>query len=240
MAAPLYPTSGVLAGMPPRPATLNIPTSPTLTAPTAPTFTRRAPTPTPYGDFVAPNPADIANDPNYQFRSAEGEKAIQRSAAAHGTLLSGGTLKSLERYRQGVASEEAGKAFDRALAAYTTNRGTNEQNFDQQMGAFGGDLNAFGANTNAGLGYGRLGLDTAQYNDANAWRTAEAQQANQQGENDYNAAAQNRLQAESDRLSNDYAQQVMAMRPGTLGGLPRAPRRAIQRNLGGVEYRDLA
>ena len=201
MAAPLYPTSGVLAGMPPRPATLNIPTSPTLTAPTAPTFTRRAPTPTPYGDFVAPNPADIANDPGYQFRSAEGEKAIQRSAAAHGTLLSGGTLKSLERYRQGIASDEAGKAFDRALAAYTTNRGTNAQNFDQQMGAFGGDLNAFGANTNAGLGYGRLGLDTAQYNDANAWRTAEAQQANQQGVNDYTAA-------EQDRASSDYARQV--------------------------------
>jgi len=56
---------------------------------------------------------DLEMDPGYQFRLAEGQKALERSAAARGSLQSGGTLKALTRYAQGVASDEYGKAFDR-------------------------------------------------------------------------------------------------------------------------------
>lgn len=115
-------------------------------------FGGQAPTPTPFGDFTAPDPAAVANDPYFKFRAAEGQKAIERSAAARGTLLNGGTLKALEGYRQGLASEESGKAYDRALSTYGTNRDTNAQNFGQQMGAFQGNLGAFQANSGAKLG----------------------------------------------------------------------------------------
>lgn len=125
----------------------------------APTFGGTAPTATPYGTFAAPNPADVASDPYYQFRASQGQDAIQHAAAARGTLLNGGTLKALEGYRQGLASEEAGKAFDRALRSYETNRATNAQNYGQSMDQFRGNLGAFGANTDAALGYGRLGLE---------------------------------------------------------------------------------
>ncbi|WP_373031673.1 hypothetical protein [Sulfurovum sp.] len=56
---------------------------------------------------------DFAADPGYEFRLSEGIKARERSAAARGGLLGGAQLKGLERYSQGVASEEYGKAYGR-------------------------------------------------------------------------------------------------------------------------------
>lgn len=44
--------------------------------------------------------------PGYQFRQDEGARAIENSAAARGRLFSGGTIKGLTRYSQGVASDE--------------------------------------------------------------------------------------------------------------------------------------
>lgn len=44
--------------------------------------------------------------PGYQFRLDEGIKAAERSAAARGLLGSGGTLKALQRYGEGLASSE--------------------------------------------------------------------------------------------------------------------------------------
>jgi hypothetical protein len=55
-------------------------------------------------------------DPGYQFRLAEGQKALERSAAARGGLNSGGTLKALARYSQGVASDEFQRSFERFQA----------------------------------------------------------------------------------------------------------------------------
>lgn len=121
------------------------------------TFAGTAPTSTPYGNFTAPDPSQLANDPYYKFRTEQGQQGIERSAAARGTLLSGGLLKSLERYRQGLASEEANNAFNRALGIYTTNRDTNAQNYGQRHTSFQDELDAFRANTDAALGWKREG-----------------------------------------------------------------------------------
>jgi len=56
--------------------------------------------------------------PPCQFRLAEGQKAIERSAAARGILNSGSTRKALERYGQGMASQEYRNAYNRALNEY--------------------------------------------------------------------------------------------------------------------------
>lgn len=55
-------------------------------------------------------------DPGYAFRIAEGQKAIERSAAARGMQLSGSTLKGLTNYAQGAASQEYTNAFNRYQA----------------------------------------------------------------------------------------------------------------------------
>jgi len=52
-------------------------------------------------------------DPSYQFRQEEGQKAIERSQAAKGNLLSGRAVKEAERYASDLASQEYGNAFSR-------------------------------------------------------------------------------------------------------------------------------
>jgi hypothetical protein len=53
------------------------------------------------------------SDPGYAFRLAEGDKAIERSAAAGPGVLSGRYLKSALRYSQDYASNEYQKVYDR-------------------------------------------------------------------------------------------------------------------------------
>lgn len=60
--------------------------------------------------------SDFKTDPGYAFRMSEGMKALERSAAARGGLLSGATLKGAERFGQGLASDEYQNAFNRYYA----------------------------------------------------------------------------------------------------------------------------
>ena len=62
-------------------------------------------------------------DPGYAFRLSEGMKALDRTAAARGGLLSGATLKGAERYGQDMASQEYQNAFNR----YQTERAAQLQ-----------------------------------------------------------------------------------------------------------------
>jgi hypothetical protein len=52
-------------------------------------------------------------DPGYAFRLSEGQKALERSAAARGGLMSGATGKALTRYGQEMGSQEYTNAFNR-------------------------------------------------------------------------------------------------------------------------------
>ena len=53
------------------------------------------------------------NDPGYAFRMSEGMKALERSAAARGGMLSGGALRGITRFGQDLASQEYQNAFNR-------------------------------------------------------------------------------------------------------------------------------
>ena len=52
-------------------------------------------------------------DPGYGFRLSEGQKALERQAAARGGLISGGALKAASRYGQEMGSQEYTNAFNR-------------------------------------------------------------------------------------------------------------------------------
>lgn len=67
-------------------------------------------------------PTDLDADAGFQFQLKKGAEAIERAAAARGTLVSGGTLKGIADYSQGLASTEYGKAFDRARTTFQMNR----------------------------------------------------------------------------------------------------------------------
>ena len=62
--------------------------------------------------------SDFTADPGYAFRLAEGQKTLDRQAAARGGLISGGALKAATRYGQDMGSQEYQSAFNR----YQTNR----------------------------------------------------------------------------------------------------------------------
>lgn len=65
--------------------------------------------------------ADFQQDPGYQFDLQQGQEALQRSAAARGGLQSGGTMKGLAQYTQGMASNEYQNAYNRFQQNKTTN-----------------------------------------------------------------------------------------------------------------------
>jgi hypothetical protein len=69
-------------------------------------------------------PEDLQMDPGYAFRLAEGQKALERSAAARGGLLSGSMLKGAQRFGQEMGSQEYMNAFNRAQAQLGTRLGT--------------------------------------------------------------------------------------------------------------------
>lgn len=59
-------------------------------------------------------------DPGYSFRFTEGLKALDRSAAARGGLISGGALKAAQRFGQDYGSQEYTNAYNRMLTGYNT------------------------------------------------------------------------------------------------------------------------
>jgi len=89
-------------------------------------------------------------DPGYNFRLSEGLKALERSSAAGGNLLSGSTLKGIVRYGQGTASQEFQNAFNRAqierqarmnpLQSLAGVGQTATQQLSQQAGQFGSNM----------------------------------------------------------------------------------------------------
>ncbi len=73
-----------------------------------------------FGSLAKPfSMADFQADPGYAFRLSEGEKALERSQAARGGLLSGAAGKAMLDYGQNMGSQEYGNAFDRYRAQQT-------------------------------------------------------------------------------------------------------------------------
>jgi hypothetical protein len=103
-------------------------------------------------DFGA---SDFQADPGYEFRLAQGQKALERSKAASGILGSGGTLKALTDYAQGVASQEYGNAYDRFNA-------DRDRRFGRLSGIAGMGQNATNqmgqASANYGNNYGNIAM----------------------------------------------------------------------------------
>jgi hypothetical protein len=93
------------------------------------------------GDFVNPTAADLYASPGYQTRLNTGLQGRERSAAAQGTILNGGTQKALERYGQDYANNEYQTLRNNSLDAY-------KQKYAQFTDAAGMSLAARTANAN--------------------------------------------------------------------------------------------
>lgn len=129
--------------------------------------------------FQAPSGLSLENDPGYQARMKFGTDAIQNSAAAKGTLLTGGTLKALTQYGQDYGSNEYANVYNRALQGsqlgYNQALSGFQQNYDifrnNQTDPFNKlynvtnlGLNAAGQAVGAGSTYGnQIGQRASQY-----------------------------------------------------------------------------
>lgn len=86
--------------------------------------------------FVAPTDVTEQNDPGFQFRLKQGLDALQKSAAARGSLLTGGTLKAINDYAQGQASNEYGNVYNRAANEYAQRYNIFNQNQANKFNRF--------------------------------------------------------------------------------------------------------
>jgi hypothetical protein len=76
-------------------------------------------------------------DPGTAFRMSEGVKALDRSAASRGGLLSGATLKGVQRYGQDLGSQEYQNAFNRYTTGFNSNAGERNALFNRISGVAG-------------------------------------------------------------------------------------------------------
>lgn len=80
-------------------------------------------------------------DPGYGFRFNQGQKALERSAAARGGLISGNTGGALQQFGQGLASQEYQNAFNR----YQTERSARLNPLQSLAGVGQTSVNQLGA-----------------------------------------------------------------------------------------------
>jgi hypothetical protein len=119
-------------------------------------------------------PEDLQMDPGYAFRLSEGQKALERSAAARGGLLSGSMLKGAQRFGQDLASQEYTNAFNRAQSQLGTRLGalgslygagqTATQQVSNQAGQYGENVGNLLTAGGAARASGYLGMGSALQN----------------------------------------------------------------------------
>ena len=117
-------------------------------------------------DYTPFGTAQFQADPGYAFRLSEGQKALDRQAAARGGLISGSALKAASRYGQEMGSQEYQNAFNRYQAERSAKLGPLQslagvgQTATQALGAAGESmtsgsnaaLGAYGSQAGAALG----------------------------------------------------------------------------------------
>lgn len=103
--------------------------------------------------------ADFEADPGYAFRQAEGMRALERSAAARGGLLSGNMMRGIQRFGQDLASQEYQNAFNR----FQVERAARLNPLQSLMGSGQSAANVLtGAAGQAGQNIGQMQLGAGQ------------------------------------------------------------------------------
>lgn len=84
-------------------------------------------------------PGDYTQSPGYEARLAEGQRAIERSAAARGNVLSGAAVKAATRYGQDYATTDYDNFLSRYYDSLTPLQNLSGQGYAaaNQAGAYG-------------------------------------------------------------------------------------------------------
>lgn len=152
-----------------------------------------------YGTYERPE-FQFEEDPGYQFRLAEGEKAINRNRSVRGRLAAPAGEMAIARYSQGLAAQEYANAFNRYLA--TTDRDQTQYNVDRAF-AYGDYIDDYNREFGEYSDQRNFGYNVYQGEEARkaAERAAEAQRFQQQQQMEY-ADYTNRINLENQRRQN--------------------------------------
>jgi hypothetical protein len=123
-----------------------------------------------YDAYRSTTAADMTADPGYQFRLAEGQKALERSRAAQGIYRGGATMKALADYGQNAASQEFSNVDARRRADYQLGYGTASDIYDRNVAnqradyqqGYGTARDIYGVNTEGGRYAHEQAVDAAQ------------------------------------------------------------------------------
>jgi hypothetical protein len=117
-----------------------------------------------YASGFDANSVDLNADPGMKFRFEQGQKGIEATAAARGSVLSSRAQKEVARFNSGLASQEYGNAFNRAFSTFQDSRNARTQAL-QGMAGLGltatGQSNAARGAAGAGIS-GNL-MNSAEY-----------------------------------------------------------------------------
>jgi hypothetical protein len=116
---------------------------------------------------------DMIADPGYEFRLAEGNKAINNAQAARGNFFSGRALKEATDFGQNLATDEYGRAYDRYNNDYSIGFNKFKSDGDTLYSRLGGLINTGTNSTNTAV--------NANQNNANAQGNILGQSANVTG-----------------------------------------------------------
>lgn len=97
------------------------------------------------GPFVGPTAETFTADPGYAFRLREGQRALENSAAARGTLSHANTFRALMDLGQQMAAQEFQNVWAREAQKYGLNLGAQQQEFEQALSAHNANLASWGA-----------------------------------------------------------------------------------------------
>lgn len=97
---------------------------------------------------------DLTYDPVFQFRQEQGERAINRAAAARGSFLSGAALASIGDFNNQLTADETDRYFNRMLAGKTATLQGAVMGLNAELGADQQEVNNL-------MGLSQIGLSAA-------------------------------------------------------------------------------
>jgi len=135
---------------------------------------------------------DTLNSPEFDFLREQGNRAVMANAAATGGVGGGEVMRDLQRFGQGLASQQFGQAFDRLsgvanrgqqaagqMANLGAQQGQTSANLFSQLGGQQANIFGQGAQNIMGTGQASAGMDQATANlQANLAQNQGNQQAN--------------------------------------------------------------
>ena len=123
----------------------------------------------PGGPFVAPTAEEALQSPGEQAQLRLGEQAMQQSAAARGSLLTGGTAQALDAYGQDLASTNYQNTYNNAYNTYSAGYNQYEQ---QQTNEYNRLAALAGVGQQTASTLGTLGQNNANATTSNLLNTS--------------------------------------------------------------------